>query len=238
MGPGYCVIGLERVSPGSFRSVRPMPPGLGYAWRDPFRAKRGDCVLALLTPVPAAKPPHTEDHKSQGLKKTLRALDETQLVSALKQAEVASGPEEMFGCAVMNPKSRGNGWIPSGQGRRSICGCGVKNIRFRIFEGPGRVMLRAQLVCPSGERLETLPVVDREWVTLLQRLMDHFKDRQAVFRAGKFLNGPLRRELMNSPNLFARIGLARGMQDDKCWLMLDSLFPQPKEAWFDMLKGW
>jgi len=236
MGQGYCVIGLERVSPGSFRSVRPRPPR-GFAWREPFHGKRGDSVLAHLTPVPGAKPPHTEDHQSQGLKKTDRTLDGAQLVSALKHAEVARGLEEMFGCAIVTQNSRGNGWIPSGQGSRSICGCEVKNIRFRIFEDPGRVSLRAQLVCPSGERLETLPVVDREWVALLHRLMDHFKDQQAAFRAARFLNGPVRRELMNSPNLFARIGLARGMQDEKCWLMLDSLFPQPKDSWFDMLKG-
>ena len=236
MGPGYCVIGIEQTPPGSYRSVRPRPPR-GFAWREPFRAQRGDAVLARLTPVPAAKPPHTEDHHSQGLKKTGRALDEAQLVSALKQAEVAGGPQEMFGCAITAPKSRGNCWVPSGQGCRSICGCEVKNIRFRIFQDPGRVSLRAQVVCPSGERLETLPVVDREWVALLHRLMEHYQDGHAAFRAERFLNGPLRRELLNSSNLFARIGLARGMEDDKCWLMLDSLFPQPKESWLDMLKG-
>ena len=228
------MIALERASPGGYRSVRPRPPR-GFAWREPFRGKRGDSVLARLTPVHAAKPPHTEDHHSQGLKKTGRAFDETQLVNALKQAEVAGGPQEMFGCAVASPKSRGNCWIPAGQGSRSICGCEVKNVRFRIFEDPGRVTLRAQLVCPSGERLETLPVVDREWVALLHGIMDHFKNQQPALQAARFLNGPLRRELMNSPNLFARIGLARGMEDEKCWLMLDSLFPQPKEAWLEML---
>lgn len=237
MGPGYCVIGIEQVSPGSFRSVRPFPPARGFAWREPFPHKRSDLVHGRFIPVTKARPPHTEDCQSLGLKRTGRSLGEAELVSALKQAEVTSGFEEMFGCAIVVPNSRGNCWIPSGQGTRSVCGCEVKNIRFRIFQDPGRLTLRARLVCSSGERLETLPVVDREWVALLHRLVDHYKDHHAVFRAEKFLNGVLRRELMNSPNLFARIGLARGTQDEKCWLMLDSLFPQPTDSWFDILSN-
>ncbi len=235
MGQGYCVIGIERVSAGVFRSVRPMPPR-GYAWPDPFRYTRGDLILAHLTPRSDAIPPHMEDHLSAGLRKGHTTLDEGQLVSALKQAEVAASLEDLFGCNVASQSSRGNRWIPSGQGSRSICGCEVKNIWFRVFEDPGRLTLRVRLALRSGERLESLPVVDREWTAFLPRVMRHFKDGHAGFQAEKLLNGLGRREMMNSPNLFARVGLARGMQDQKCWLMLDSLFPQPKDSWLDLLQ--
>jgi hypothetical protein len=233
MGQGFCVIGIEQISPGSYRSVRPLPPGRSYAWPNPFSHSRGDCVLTRLTRMPTINP-HTEDHNSQGLRSTGRALEEKDLVAALKQAEVSEGLEGLFECGVESPSSR-NCWIAHSHGTRSICGCEVRNIRFRVFEDPGRLTLRAQLVCPSGERLEP-KVVDREWVTFLQRLMGHFEGEQAGIRARAFLNGPVCRLLMRSSSRFARIGVAREMEG-KCWLMLDSLFPQPKESWFEMLEG-
>ncbi len=233
MGRGFCVIGVEEISPGVFRSVRPMPPR-GFAW-SAFPHRRGDTALTRLVPMPNANPPHLEDHQSFGLRKRDRALDEPQLVSALKRAEVAARLEDLFGCQIASQSSRGNSWVPSGQGCRSICGCEVKNLWFRIFEDPSRVTLRVRLALQSGERLESLPVVDREWMAFLHRLMNHSKDAPAGIHAEKFLNGPIRREMMDSPNLFARVGLARGMQDQKCWLMLDSLFPQPQDSWLETL---
>lgn len=235
MAPGYCVIGLQRLSSGSFRSLRPHPPS-GFAWADPFPHRRGDAVLAQLVPVPGVKHPHTEDHLSRGLISTGRGLAEVELIGALKQAEIAQNLEELFQCEIASQSSRGNCWIPSGQGCRSICGCEFENIRFRVFEGPDRATLRARLVLPSGERLESLPVVDREWVGCFHQLLNHFRDRHAGIRSERFMNGPLRDRVIDAPQRFARIGLARGMQDAKCWLMLDSLFPQPQESWFQTLR--
>jgi hypothetical protein len=236
MAPGYCVIGLERLPSGAFRSVRPRPPS-GFAWLNPFPHRRGESVLADLRPMAGVKQPHTEDHESRGLTKTCKTLAESDLVGALKQAEVAQSMEELFHCEVASQSSRGNCWIPSGQGCRSICGCEVENLRFKVFEAPDRATLRAWLVLRSGERLESLPVVDREWVACFHRLIESFKGGQAGLRTQISMNGALRDQLIESPWRFARIGLARGMQDGKCWLMLDSLFPQPQESWFGMLKG-
>ncbi len=232
MGRGYCVIGLEQTSPGVFRSVRPMPPA-AYAWRDPFPGRRGDSVVADLSPAPQVAP-HTEDRQSQGLKKAGRRLDESQLVSALRHSEVAARSEDLFGCSIHSSGSRGNCWVTPGEGFRSICGCELGNIRFRIVQYAERTVLRAQLVIAAGDRFESLPVVDREWAAALQRVMAHYRGPQAAFAAERFFNAFIRRELMRSPNRFARIGLARGMSDGKCWLMLDSLFPQPDPAWFQM----
>ena len=53
-------------------------------------------------------------------------------------------------------------------------------------------------------------------------------------RAQQFLNGFVRARLMASSNRFARIGLPRPFYG-KCWLMLDSLFPQPEKAWLSGL---
>jgi hypothetical protein len=232
MGQGYCVVGLEKTSSGSFRSIRPMPPRYGYAWPRPF--KRGEAVYTRLRTL-SIKPPHTEDHQSDGLRNTGKTLDEAELVAALKQAEVAITLEEMFGCEVQPPHSRGNCWVSAGLGRRSICGVALKNIYFQIYEEPRRVRLRAHVSSGGGQRLNGLPVVDHEWVTFLTRLIEYFGERDAVARAQKFLNGSVRRSVMNSPLSFARIGLARGIKDSRCWLMLDSLFPQPKEFWLDGL---
>lgn len=232
MGLGYCVIGLEAVASGSFRSVRPLPPrSHGYAWLEPFR--RGESVLARIAPVPGARPPHTEDHQSWDLKKTGKVLTEESLVAALKQAEVALKLEDLFGCEIQPLHARGNSWIPAGQGCRSICGLLPKNVYFRVIVEPGRVSLRAQLASASSERLSSLPVVDREWIAFLTRLTEVFGDQKSGVRSQEFLNRPLRHRVMNSPNFFARIGLARGTQDSRCWLMLDSLFPHPRRSWLD-----
>lgn len=232
MGPGYCVIGLEQVSSGAFRSVRPMPPrSHGYAWLEPFR--RGESVLARIAPVPGARPPHTEDHQSWDLKKTGKVLTEEGLVSALKQAEVALKLEDLFGSEIQPPHARGNSWISAGQGCRSICGLMPKNVYFRVIAEPGRVSLRAQLASASSERLSSLPVVDREWIAFLTRLMEGFGEQENAVRAQEILNRTVRHWVINSPNFFARVGLARGMQDSRCWLMLDSLFPHPRQSWLE-----
>ena len=53
--------------------------------------------------------------------------------------------------------------------------------------------------------------------------------------AERFLNRTVAEKMLLSPQRFARIGLPRPRTDRQCWLMLDSLFPQPNEAWLDLL---
>ncbi len=232
MAPGYCVIGLESVGPDSFRSVRPLP-WRAYAWREPFACKRGDRVRCKLAPTPA-RPPHLEDRQSYILQPTGKCLSEDDLVLSLRMAEVSTDLGGLFGCEVNADTAKGNAWLCPSKGNRSICGCEFRNIRFRVFHDPGRLTLRAALVLPSGESLQSLPIVDRDWNRFLQQVAERLGPVNVGSRSQTYLNGAIRNTLLDSPNRFARIGLARA-NEDKCWLMLDSLFPQPTEDWLNAL---
>jgi hypothetical protein len=234
MGPGYCVIGLERDSSDSYRSVRPRPPW-GFAWREPFPFKRGDRVRCQLRPTAGLESPHLEDMHSNGLIGTGVSLTEDELVGCLRLAEVSTSLEGLFGCELKSANDWAPSWVPGETGARSICGCLYTNIRFSVTQEPDRLTLRAQVVLPSRERRNNIPVVDREWKRFLQTLMSRLEGAEAVAKAKQFLNGPVRMRLLRSAHSFARLGLARPGQDGKCWLMLDSLFPQPNESWMDLL---
>jgi hypothetical protein len=253
MGPGYCVIGLEQVAPrfigaavpggnertqdlknesraACYRSVRPFP-SWGFAWRDPFPFKRGDRVRCQLRQVTGLKPPHVEDQKSSGLIAIGASLTEDELLKCLKLSEVSSSLAGLFGCEITSASDWAPSWVNGGAGARSICGCQFRNIRFSVTQEPNRLTLRAYLVLPSGERRNNVPVVDREWKRFLEELMGRLESTEALAKAKRILNGPIRMKLLHSPNRFARLGLARPGQDAKCWLMLDSLFPQPDASW-------
>lgn len=234
MSPGYCIIGLEPSGPGSFRSVRPMPLRC-HAWLDPFMFNRGDWVRCQLT-LASLRAPHFEDRQSGVLQKTGRVLNEVDLIRQLETAEVSSSLEGLFGCPVKSDKPKGNFWIDPSKGSRSICGCAYNNIRFRVFQDPNGLRLRAELVLSSDERLWSLPVVDRVWNQFLVQVVRHFAEDRITYgsKTMNFLNRQVSWKLRKSPNRFARIGLARA-QEGKCWLMLDSLFPQPTENWLRTL---
>jgi hypothetical protein len=51
----------------------------------------------------------------------------------------------------------------------------------------------------------------------------------------RYLNRFIRHKVLQALHGFARVGLARPDNGHKCWLMLDSLFPQPDVSWFDIL---
>ena len=234
-GQGYCVIGLDQVVPGSMQSVRPLP-ARGFGWRDPFQFQRGDSVLCSLTTVRPLRP-HVEDRQSAGLTRTGRSLSEDDLIHFLNYAEVSSDLKGLFGCTLNSASRAGNFWAGANEAARSICGCRYTNIWFRVFEEPGRVTLRARLALPSNESLNSIPVVDREWNLFLREIVTRIKEAGRPYGAEQFLNRFVRRELMRSVNRFARIGLARPekTQSGRCWLMLDSLFPQPNEVWLSGL---
>jgi len=230
MGPGFCVIGVERVGEDSFRSVRPVPPREN-AWRNTFRYRRGSVVQFDPAPTSAARP-HIEDQITRGLSSRGGCLTEVELVDFLRRAEISVGLDGLFECELHTDTSGGNAWVAPDSAARSICGCQYKNVRFRVFEDPGRVRLRAKLVLPSGETLNSLPVVDREWRNLLYAFMKEHSNPRVPSDFESFLNRSIRPQLMKAPHGFARIGLARAKpNEEKCWLMLDSLFPQPNVSW-------
>jgi hypothetical protein len=159
-------------------------------------------------------------------------VGEAELVELLQHAEVSANLEGLFGCELHTDTQAGNAWVEPDSATRSICGCQFRNIRFRVFGDPGDVNLRAKLVLQSGETLNSLPVVDRDWRRFFNHLVQCPSKSRSTPELEVSLNRAIRRELLRAPTLFARIGLARGRpNEDKCWLMLDSLFPQPNPEW-------
>jgi hypothetical protein len=211
-----------------------MPPW-GFAWREPFPFKRGDRVHAQCRPTTAPRP-HVEDQQSSGLSGTGSSLAEDDLIECLKNAEVSQNLEHLFDCPVQ-PSPRGGHAlcvIPQ-DAKRSICGCEFSNLRFRVFPEPGGFTLRAEIILSSNERVSSIPIVDREWQGFVGKLLQRIRRSDPLPLAERFLNWSVRNKLFAMPQRFARIGLPRPQGDQPCWLMLDSLFPQPQECWLDLL---
>lgn len=234
MWPGFCVIGVERVTQDLFRSVRPRPQS-GNAWPITFPYGRGSVVQ--FTPAPtSALLPHIEDQNTQGLFSKAGGLTEIELVNFLRRAEISVDLNGLFEAELHNDTSGGNAWVGPDSAARSICGCEYKNVRFRVFENPSDVTIRARLVLLSGETLNSLPVVDHEWRNLLYDFIKQHSKTRVPSEFENFLNRSIRLKLLQSPHSFARIGLARAKpNEERCWLMLDSLFPQPNASWLSGL---
>ncbi len=234
MGEGYCVIGLEQYPPNAFRSTRPFPPK-AFAWREPFPFKRGDAVhFDPITTV--AKRPHIEDQQCQSFQNAGRFLDEDKLVECLRKAEVSPDLEHLFECQPQTSMRGGRAlWVNPQEAKRSICGCEYDNLKFRLYPEAGGFKLRSELLLSSNERLSSIPIVDREWRRFAVNLVQHIKRSDPLPLAERFLNRTVANKLCATTLRFARIGLPRPRDDQQCWLMLDSLFPQPKDAWLDEL---
>ena len=224
---GHCVIGLERVGQG-YCSIRPLPR-FGNAWPSPFRHERGDRLQFYLSALPTERP-HVEDRISSGTISAAGKVSKAELVNCLRQAEVAQELRELFGCEVHERRHRGNVCTKPGQGIRSICGCHFLNIRLQRLSNE----LRAALTLPSGEALRDLPVVDRDWNEFIELAVNRIVGANQLQRLNRFFNFHLRDKLLNDPDRFARIGLSRPFKE-RCWLMLDSLFPLPRVAWLENL---
>jgi hypothetical protein len=234
MGQGYCMIGLEQISAECYRSVRPVPPW-GFAWRDPFPFRRGDRVTTSLRRV-ATKAPHFEDGQSDGLRGLRDRMAETDLVQCLKKAEVAQDLERLFECPVKSGSQGGGAfWVDPSSARRSICGCEYENLRFRVFPEPGGYALRSELVLRSNQRIPSIPIVDRAWRRFVGALVKQVTRAEPLPLVERFLNRTIFPKLLTSLDRFARIGLPRPREDRQCWLMLDSLFPQPQRNWLDLM---
>jgi len=233
MGSGLCVIGIEPACEGLFRSIRPIPPQ-GFAWERSLPHQRGNGVRFASRPT-SVSPPHLEDQNTYGQQASSKCLNELELVGILQQAEISEDLEGLFGCELRSDTNGGNAWVEASQAGRSICGCPYRNLRFLVFMDPHRVTLRARLVLTSGETLNSLPVVDRDWRRFMDEVMQRRAGSARHVDLDRYLNRFIRQRLLQALHGFARIGLARPDNGHKCWLMLDSLFPQPDASWLDVL---
>lgn len=227
MNHGFCVIGLERTS-GHFRLLRPLPR-YGYAWRR-FPYKRADKV-AFDFRATLAPPPHTEDRGTTSDRK-LGFVSEDELVTSLRDAEVTTCIKEMFGCDVRMSRRGGEAvFVLPGEAKRSICGCEIASVRFTFHFYP---KIRVAVVLKSGERLESLPLVDADWSEFINVLAEQVEDQTRIrSQLEQLFSSLVYPQIGTSSFRFARIGLSRPDRDGFCWLMLDSLFPLPKKSWLE-----
>ena len=231
MRRGFCVIGLER-NKDRFGSLRPIPQS-SYAWNK-FQYGRADKVAFELSSMPVT-PPHIEDRLATN-DRNLGSVTEVELVKCLKQAEVATSTNGLFGCDV-HPSPRGGEavYVDPENGKRSICGCEVEDISFNFRFYPPKI--RVALAMKSGESLESLPVVDAAWVKCAKILASQAKNQTNLrSQLEGFFASFVQPQILSSAICFARIGLARPDREGVCWLMLDSLFPLPKDAWLKDFK--
>jgi len=225
MGPGFCIIGLEAI-PRGYRSIRPLPR-FSHAWPPTLRHRRGWRVQCELSTIPVAAP-HVEDRFSTGVLKKVGEVPEEDLVRCLLQAEVAEHVRDLFGCLLQeNRTGRGFSAEPR-EAARSICGVELQNIRFVVAKERENE-IRAELLFRDGARLE-LPLVDSVWREFIETALTQMTRANKEQRVHRFLHSWLPARMLAHAKLFARIGLTRPFME-KCWLMLDSLFPQPQAEW-------
>lgn len=233
MRDGYCMLALEKVGGDAFRSVRPMPVW-GFAWRAPFPHRRGDYLECDVRERPDARPPHVEDLPRGAVTPANRKVSEAELIHCLRRAEFSDSVRGLFG-AEPQVSGGGSAWVAPAEARRSVCGCAYRSLWFQLIRNPEGLRLRVRLGLASGESLRSLPVVDREWQRFIEAA---FGPRLAVpqlKQSEKALNRALYPKLRGSWRALARIGLTRESAG-RCWLMLDSLFPQPQEDWLRRIR--
>jgi hypothetical protein len=231
MREGFCVIGVKKEIEG-FRSVRPVPPRT-IKWPQ-FPYNRGDRVEFNLNRIPSMRP-HLEDSSVSSHRK-LGTVTESGLVESLKQAEVASSLEDLFGCCLHPSLSGGDSvFARPDEANRSVCGCEISSIQLNFRYFPESI--RASITLPSGEILPSLPVVDRDWRAFIDSLATQKANRKHLRRRlDTFFGSFVEQKILLSPIRFARIGLTRPMHEKFCWLMLDSLFPLPQPEWRDAFR--
>lgn len=226
MGSRTCVLGLEAINAG-FRSVRPVPAGLvGWPF---FPYRRGDRVAFELSDAPTTRP-HVEDRVAGGHRK-IGFATENELVTCLRQAEVAHTTKDLFGCQLhLSPRGSGAAYAMPHDAIRSISGCDVGGISFSFKFYPESI--RVSLALASRETLQSLPVVDRGLIDFVEDLAGrHDREANLNSRLDRFFNSVYKPNIVSSPIKFARIGITRPFTDGFCWLMLDSLFPLPQREW-------
>jgi len=228
MNDGFCVIGLERSGGEHFQSLRPLPRH-GYAWRR-FPYRRADKVAFELRAA-LAVPPHIEDRGTANDRK-VGFVCESELVGSLRQAEVAPSVKDMFGCEVHVSRRGGDAvYVLPAEATQSICGCEIASIRFTFHFYP---KIRATVVLRSGERLQSLPLVDADWSEFIGVLAEQVDDQVRMrSRLEELFKSVVYPQIQASPLRFVRVGLSRPDREGLCWFMLDSLFPLPKKSWLE-----
>jgi hypothetical protein len=224
MGPAFCVIGLQREK-DTIRSIRPVSASANSWMHFPYH--RGDVLHCDLAPFWGAKP-HIEDRVStRGFRKD-SAVPEPELVHFLRKAEIADSLPDLFGC-VLHENRQGSGlYAKPRDPNRSICGAETHNLRLELCGNE----LRATLALSSGEVLRDLPVVDHDWRTFIEAALAEDRGANRVARLERFFNSQFHYKILSCPHHFIRLGLTRPYHD-LCWLMLDTLFPLPKQEWLE-----
>jgi hypothetical protein len=224
MGPAFCVIGLQREK-DTIRSIRPVS-ATANSWLN-FPYHRGDVLDCDLAPFSGAKP-HIEDRVStRGFRKE-SAVPEAELVHYLRKAEMAASLPDLFGCVVHENKHGSGLFAMPHEPKRSICGSETQNLRLELCGNEPR----ATLVLSSGEVLRDLPLVDRDWCDFIGNALSEHRGANRVARLERFLNSQFHYKILSSPHHFIRLGLTRPYHD-LYWLMLDTLFPLPRQEWFE-----
>ncbi len=224
MGPAFCVIGLQR-DKDKIHSVRPVSATANSWMQFPFH--RGDVLQCDLAPFAAAKP-HIEDRVSTRCFQKESTVPEPEVVTYLRKAEFAGSLPDLFGCVLHENKTGSGLFAKPAEPKRSICGAETRNLRLELCANE----LRATLVLSSGEVLRDLPVVDRDWRDFIDAALADNRGANRVARLERFLNSQFHYKIMSCPHHFIRLGLTRPYHD-LCWLMLDTLFPLPKQEWLE-----
>jgi hypothetical protein len=224
MGPAFCVIGLQRERNG-IRSVRPVT-ATANSWMH-FAYHRGDVLECDLAPFSGSRP-HVEDRAStRGFRKE-SAVPEPEVVTYLRKAEIAGSLEDLFGCVLHENKTGSGLFAKPPDAKRSVCGTVTQNLRLELCAN----VLRATLALPSGEVLRDLPVVDRDWRDFIKAALAISRGANRLARLERFLDSQFQCKVLSCPHHFIRLGLTRPYHD-RCWLMLDTLIPLPKDDWLE-----
>ena len=226
MTAGLCVIGLVR-DENSYRSIRPLPPR-GPAWTE-FPYSRGSMIGFNLF-LPEVHPPHLEDRWTNGVIEMTARVPEVEVVERLRKAETSETLEGLFRCQV-HENPNGRMYAEPGEAARSICGCVPANLQLRWEGGPGQ--LRASLALASGQTLPDLKVVDHDWNDFVGKALNPGRGANLSQRLNRFLVGGFQQKVLSCSHLFVRVGLTRPMHQDRCWLMLDTVFPLPQTSWLE-----
>ena len=150
-----------------------------------------------------------------------------------RRAEMAEHSHEFFGCEMRESILGGKSvWASPREATQSICGCNFENLLFCIRGERIRVALSRA----AGDSLESLPLVDRDWHDFILQAGARIQGANRAQRVEKFLNQAIQGRILDSPDRFARVGITRVDENGCCWLMLDSLFPGPKEEWLEELR--
>jgi hypothetical protein len=224
MGPAFCVIGLQREK-DKIRSVRPVS-ATANSWLH-FPYQRGDVLQCDLAPFSGSKP-HIEDRVSTSCFEKESTVPEAEVVTYLRKAEIAGSLPELFGCVLHENKSGSGLFAKPPEAKRSVCGTATQNLRLELCANE----LRATLALSSGEVLRDLPVVDRDWRDFVDAALAIRRGANRLARLERFLNSQFHYKVLSCPHHFIRLGLTRPYHD-LCWLMLDTLYPLPKQEWFE-----